>query len=121
MNPSDAGYLARVMAFSGLWLALLWFAEPAAARERNAMQACRTDAQQLCPGVQPGGGRIAACLRENEPKLSAGCHAQLGKVEACAAEMKKICPQAQGEAALRACVKEKRGEISAGCRMAAGE
>jgi hypothetical protein len=120
MNHSDAAYFARVMAFGGLCLALLWFAPPAAANERAAMRACRADARQLCAGVQPGGGRVAICLRKNETQLSAGCQAQLGKFEACAAEMNKLCPQAQGEGELRQCVSDKRAELSAGCRAAAG-
>jgi hypothetical protein len=37
------------------------------------MQACRSDLQRLCPGVQPGGGRIAQCARENFRNLSNGC------------------------------------------------
>ncbi len=36
-------------------------------------QACRTDFKSLCSGVQPGGGRILACLKENASKLSPGC------------------------------------------------
>jgi Cysteine rich repeat len=120
VNDSKPVYLARLVAFAALCLVWLWFAPPAAANERAAMRVCRADAHKLCPGVQPGGGRIAACLRENESKLSSGCQAQLGKLEACAAETKTICPQAQGEGELRRCVTDKRAEMSAGCRAAAG-
>ena len=35
--------------------------------------ACKADADKLCPGVQPGGGRIAACLKQNEAQVSAAC------------------------------------------------
>ena len=35
--------------------------------------ACAADAQQLCAGVQSGGGRIIQCLREHKDALSAGC------------------------------------------------
>ena len=35
--------------------------------------ACKADAEKLCPGVQPGGGRIAACLKQNEAQVSAAC------------------------------------------------
>jgi hypothetical protein len=105
----------------GLALAAAWFtAGAAAAGERPAMQACMADARKLCAGVQPGDGRIAACLRNNESQVSPACGAQLGTLEACAAEIKKLCPQAQGEGALRQCAKDRRSEISVDCRAAAG-
>ncbi len=34
---------------------------------------CATDAQKLCAGVQPGGGRILACLKEHKDALSDQC------------------------------------------------
>jgi hypothetical protein len=35
--------------------------------------ACKADAAALCPGVQPGNHRIAACLKQNEAKVSPAC------------------------------------------------
>jgi len=35
--------------------------------------ACKGDVEKLCPGVQPGGGRIIACLKQNEAQVSAPC------------------------------------------------
>jgi hypothetical protein len=52
--------------------------EPAQ-RERNRERLsevraeCQEDVAKLCPDVQPGGGAILRCLRENSEKLSAGC------------------------------------------------
>lgn len=112
--------ILKFIGMAGFALATLWFSAHVAANERAAMLACRADARQLCANVQPGGGRIASCLRENEVQLSSGCKAQLGKLEACAVEMTKICPQAQGEGELRQCVTHKRAELSAQCRAAAG-
>jgi hypothetical protein len=40
--------------------------------------ACAEDAKQLCAGVQPGGGRIVACLREHKDSLSDGCRKATG-------------------------------------------
>lgn len=110
----------RLLAFAAFALATASFGAEAVAAERSAMQACRADAQKLCAGVSPGGGRVVACLRTNEAQLSADCKSQLGAAEACAAELKKLCPQADGESALRQCARAKRSEISAGCRAAAG-
>ena len=35
--------------------------------------ACAEDAQNFCAGVQPGGGRIVACLKEHTDSLSDRC------------------------------------------------
>jgi hypothetical protein len=35
--------------------------------------ACDADIQKLCPGVQPGGGRILACLKQNKDAVSDTC------------------------------------------------
>ena len=34
---------------------------------------CKADVERLCPGVQPGGGRIKACLMEKKEQMSVGC------------------------------------------------
>lgn len=34
---------------------------------------CANDAANLCPGVQPGGGRLFACLRSQSEQLSSPC------------------------------------------------
>ena len=35
--------------------------------------ACAGDVQRLCAGVQPGGGRLVACLKQNQQQVSQGC------------------------------------------------
>jgi len=39
----------------------------------NMRSACEADVQKLCAGVQPGGRRIANCLKENQAKVSQPC------------------------------------------------
>jgi Cysteine rich repeat len=46
-------------------------------RVKVVTAACQTDMQQLCKGVEPGGGRIAHCLKENDSKLSQGCRSAI--------------------------------------------
>jgi len=51
--------------------------QPALADEAAAMAAmrdgCAADAQKLCAGVKPGGGRILACLKQHKAELSDQC------------------------------------------------
>jgi hypothetical protein len=53
----------------------------AMAQARQKMQAlreaCRADAKQHCRGVKSGRGRMLACLKQNEAKLSEGCRAAM--------------------------------------------
>jgi cysteine rich repeat protein len=39
----------------------------------DARAACATDIQYFCAGVQPGGGRIIACLKQHKDQVSDGC------------------------------------------------
>jgi hypothetical protein len=48
-----------------------------AAREVHV--ACRNDVEALCQGIQPGGGRILACLKAHEAELSGPCKAVLAR------------------------------------------
>lgn len=43
---------------------------------------CRPDVEKLCQGVQPGRGRIASCLRQNESQVSAACKEAIAKSRA---------------------------------------
>jgi hypothetical protein len=43
---------------------------------------CKTDIQQLCAGVKPGGGQVLACVKENQDKLSPQCTETIGKLMA---------------------------------------
>lgn len=61
---------------------LLLSASAAWAVNGEARQACIGDVKALCPGVKPGGGRIAACMRENTDRLSQGCRQALSAARA---------------------------------------
>jgi Cysteine rich repeat len=45
----------------------------------EARAACDSDIQALCAGVQPGGGRILACLKEHKDKVSDPCKVAIVK------------------------------------------
>lgn len=91
---------------AGLILTLV-LAGGALANETNAPQrgavreACKNDVATLCAGIQPGEGRIKACLRENKDKLSEGCRSAIAtmmQARRAARDAQKQTPPAQGSA-----------------------
>jgi len=75
--------LARQLAVAGL-LAFAMLAPgsvvPAAAAA-DALTYCKSDMARLCPGVEPGGGRIIGCLKEHKMEMSVGCAKALQKMK----------------------------------------
>jgi len=57
-----------VTLFTGLVASLLMLSASADIRS-----ACAEDIKTLCSGVQPGGGRIKACMKEHKDQLSDAC------------------------------------------------
>lgn len=55
-------------------------AQHAAADGTKPREACRADVQRLCKGIEPGGGRIAKCMREHRTEISSDCRAALKAV-----------------------------------------
>jgi len=55
----------------------------ACAQELTAEQrsACMGDYEKFCKGVEPGGGRIIACLSKSSDKLTANCKKVLTAAE----------------------------------------
>ena len=46
------------------------------ARQRRAqgvLEACKTDLEKHCKGVQPGGGRLRVCLEKHQSELTDAC------------------------------------------------
>jgi hypothetical protein len=64
-------------------LAIALFAlSDVALAQMQAMRYCRADVERLCPGVQPGGGHIAHCLKAHKMEMSVGCAMALRKLKA---------------------------------------
>src|SRR5947209_1284528 len=77
--------LTRIANASFLLLAVTVSSVPLAAAQAGGQPsvaairaACADDAQKLCAGVQPGGGRIVACLKEHKDSLSDRCKQAAG-------------------------------------------
>jgi Cysteine rich repeat len=51
-----------------------------AERLKEVKQACADDVQQFCASVNPGGGRIAQCLKGHKDKVSAECKAEIAQL-----------------------------------------
>jgi hypothetical protein len=49
---------------------------------KEVQRACEEDIHFLCDGIQPGGGRIAACLKQSASEVSPGCKAAIGAAKA---------------------------------------
>ncbi|HKC46573.1 MAG TPA: hypothetical protein VKB63_03150 [Gemmatimonadales bacterium] len=49
---------------------------------KEVHQACEEDIHFLRAGIQPGGGRIAACLKQSASEVSPGCRARIAAAKA---------------------------------------
>ena len=102
---------------------LLLFA--AASHAAGDNRPCADDAAKFCKGMERGGGRIAACLREHSNELSPACKENLGKAkehareakEACLDDKEKHCKNVQpGQGRIAQCLKQHESELSAECK-----
>lgn len=48
-------------------------------RAQQKAEACRADVAQFCQGIEPGGGRLVRCLKQNEARLSPACRDGLAR------------------------------------------
>ena len=76
------------------------------------------DARQTGSSVQPGGGRVMACLKDKQSELSPACQAALPVMERCAQEVKSACGAA-GKRGMRECLRSQSDKISPECRSLA--
>jgi len=53
-----------------------------AAPRAAAHAACVGDIARFCPNVQPGGGHMMACFKQNQASVSAGCKQALQNLRA---------------------------------------
>jgi hypothetical protein len=82
--------------------------------------ACLSDAHNLCPGVQAGGGKIRECLKMHIKDLSEPCQAVVLKAvtaKACKDDVKKLCKGIKpGEGRIEACMKTHVADVSDACK-----
>ena len=78
-------------------------------------QACQNDMQQFCNDITPGEGRMMACLKSHEDKLSTGCkqewqslksrwHESMMNNKACMPDIQKFCTTPETSKDIKACL-----------------
>ena len=112
---------ARI-AISSLFLGTAMLLLPCSMASAAVTGACLSDAKALCAGVQPGGGKIRACLKTHLKDLSEGCQTVVLKavtVKACAPDVKQFCAGTEpGEGRIEACMKAHVADVSDACKVA---
>ena len=83
-------------------------------------QACQSDAQQFCAGVQPGDWHLLKCLRQNKDQLSPPCQAALHtaseQMRACRSDAKQLCAGVpMGGGAMFQCLQQHQSQLSPEC------
>ena len=83
---------------------------------------CAGDVKAQCGGVQPGAGRIRACISLHLKDLTPPCQAILVRAarvgKACRGELKTICADVKpGDRRIEACIQSHLTELSASCRF----
>ena len=110
------------IAISSLFLGTAMLLLPWSMASAAVTGACLSDAKALCAGVQPGGGKIRACLKTHLKDLSEGCQTVVLKAvnaKACAADVKQFCADTKpGEGRLEACIKAHVADVSDACKVA---
>ena len=96
----------------------------ALAAPASAQGPCAADAQRLCQGILPGGGRIHACLKSNADRLSPACRQDLAQAQQRAREIHERCQPdvwqfcqgiRPGRGRILACLKSHEPELSPPC------
>jgi Cysteine rich repeat len=107
-------------------MVLLLSTSSAMAQQRAVMKACATDIKAQCEEVQPGEGRIRACVKEHFTDFSEPCQVVLVKAaavgKACAADVKQNCAGVKpGGGRIEACMKSHLADLSESCQDALTE
>ena len=90
---------------------------------RADVEKCLPDVQKFCAGIQPGEGRIEACLQANERKLSAVCRRTIREVHEgiqnyfadCREDARNLCRGMRGGAKIQECLRKNKRKLSRKC------
>jgi hypothetical protein len=95
----------------------------ASAAYGQAGNPCAGDIKTLCAGIQPGEGRIKACIKSHLTELSPACGDRVLTVavtgKACKTDLAALCKGVvPGTGGLRACIKSHLAALSDPCKDA---
>jgi len=120
--------MIRLLGIAMLALAGTVASTAIAAESASVHGACKADLEKLCKGVEPGGGRLAQCMKQHEAELSEACKTQRtakheerknrrkAMREACQGDIEKLCADKRGgKGDIMRCLKEHKAELSTGC------
>src|SRR5882672_3053745 len=100
------------------------FATNAPAQGRKGDGPCAADAKKFCGNEQPGGGRIAKCMKSHEAQLSPACQAEMKRVEErieqvreeCKGDVEKFCKGVKpGAGRILSCLKGREADLAPAC------
>ena len=121
VRDTTARLVARVVTLQLVLTVFLLSGSAAVAQQ--AGRPCAGDIKTLCAGIQPGEGRIKACIKSHLADLSPNCADQVltvavtGKV--CKTDVTNLCAGiVPGTGGIRACIKSHMAEVSDSCRDA---
>src|SRR5262249_14996045 len=104
-------------------LVILMLLSGSVAVAQQAGKPCADDIQTLCAGIQPGEGRIKACIKSHLTETSKAWEegvltvAVTGRV--CKGDIAKLCAGiVPGTGGIRACIKSRMAEVRDSCRDA---
>jgi hypothetical protein len=84
--------------------------------------ACVADIKKVCGSIEPGGRRIATCLKERVADLSDVCKARMAELAAarttCRADVEKQCGTKTRRTQKVACVKDAVTNLGDECKAA---
>jgi hypothetical protein len=116
--------LLRSALVSTVFAMLAVVATDAGAQAKKGDGPCAADAKKFCGDVQPGGGRIAKCMKSHQAELTPACQAEIKRVEErveqvkeeCGADAKKFCQGIRpGQGRILACLKSHQAELAPAC------
>lgn len=90
-------------------------------------KACKADLDKVCPGVEPGHGRILGCLEGKTDQLSQACKDDVSKkmtalYKSCRADTEKLCPGVEmGGGRVLQCLADNEASLSKSCKKVWGK